>query len=256
MAPVAGDPARDVLVRDATAQRSHLTDLGVRVSRALVLVFLRQYGCPLCREQAVALRDRFAAFLAASVAVAAVGQETPEDAQHFHEQLALPFPVLSDTPRSAYAAYGLMDRTIEQIFGPTPGRRMARVILLGNLPHRTVGSVHQVPGMFVIDRDGTVQFAHPGRHAANAPETDTLLARVIAAVPDRSPATWAVPWAVPHRSARTEPAARTAAGDQHRWPRGAGCTELHIGPDASSQRSVGANQAGPLGAARRATGLG
>ncbi len=181
--PAAGDPARDVLLRDAMARRSHLADLWVGTSRALVLVFLRQYGCPLCREQVAALRDRYDAFRAEGIAVAAIGQGTPQDARRFGEQLSVPFPILSDVDRSAFATYGLMDGTVEQVYSPTPGLRLAAAMLHGHLPHRTIGSVRQLPGTFVIDRNGIIRMAHPGLHAADVPEIGTLLPRIVTTVP-------------------------------------------------------------------------
>lgn len=184
MTPIAGDPARDVLLHDASARRAHLADLWVDTPRALVLVFLRQYGCPLCREQVASLRDRATAFAAEGVSIAAVGQGTPRDACRFREQLDLPFAVLSDADRSAYATYGLMDGTVEQIYSPVPGLKLASAMLRGHRPHRTIGSVRQLPGTFVIDRNGLVRVAHPGLHAADVPEIATLLPRILAAVPN------------------------------------------------------------------------
>lgn len=185
LTPVAGDPARDVLLHDAMARRTHLADLWVGTSRALILVFLRQFGCPLCREQVVALRERYDAFQAEGIAVAAVGQGTPRDARWFGEQMSVPFPILSDAGRSAYAAYGLMDGTVEQVYSPTPGLRLAAAMLRGHLPHRTIGSVRQLPGTFVIDRNGIVRMAHPGLHAADVPEIATLLPRIVSVAPER-----------------------------------------------------------------------
>lgn len=187
MTPTAGDLARDVLVHDASARRAHLADLWVDAPRVVILAFLRQYGCPLCRDQVAALRDRFASFRAEGVAVAAVGQGTPEDARRFSEQLDLPFPVLSDVHRSAYAAYGLLDGTVEQVYSPTSGLKLVSAILRGHRPHRIVGSVRQLPGTFVIDRNGIIRIAHPGLHAADVPEIGSLLPRILEAVPDREP---------------------------------------------------------------------
>ncbi len=189
MTPVAGDSARDVLLHDAMTRRTHLADLWVNTPRALILVFLRQYGCPLCREHVTALRNHHADFAAEGVAVAAIGQGTPRDARRFRAQLSLPFPILSDVDRSAFAAYGLLDGTVEQVYSLTPGLRLAGAMLRGHLPHRTVGSVRQLPGTFVIDRDGVIRTAHPGLHAADVPEIASLLPRIVAMVPLPSPPT-------------------------------------------------------------------
>ena len=189
MTPVAGDSARDVLLHGAMTRRTHLADLWVGVPRALVLVFLRQYGCPLCQEQVTGLRDQHADFAAEGVTVAAIGQGTPRDARRFREQLSLPFPILSDADRSAFAAYGLLDGTVEQVYSMAPGLRMASAMLHGHLPHRTVGSVRQLPGTFVIDHCGVIRLAHPGLHAADVPKIASLLPRIVAMVPLPSPPT-------------------------------------------------------------------
>jgi peroxiredoxin len=161
----------------------HLAELWVDVPRALMLVFVRQYGCPLCRAQVESLgrmRDEFAA---AGVDVAIIGQGTPAEATRFRDEMHLPFPVFSDDSRSAFATYGLQDGSLEQVFGLTPGRPFLRAMLRGHLPGRTVGSVRQLPGTFVIDRDGIVRMAHPGANAADVPDVSQLLARIVATMP-------------------------------------------------------------------------
>jgi thioredoxin-dependent peroxiredoxin len=188
LGPAAGDPARDVLVHDATGRVQHLADLWMDVPRALVLVFLRQYGCPLCREQVAGLARQADALRREGIAIAAVGQGTAAEAARFREQMRLPFPVVADPTRSAYAAWGVMDGTLEQVFSVAPGLRLVRAMLKGHLPHRTVGSVRQLPGAFVIDRNGIVQLAYPAADAADMPDAGTLLGRIVADVPLATPA--------------------------------------------------------------------
>lgn len=181
--PVAGDRARDVLVHADDGALVHLADQWVDAPRALVLVFLRQLGCPLCQQQVAEFRDHAAAFESAGVGIAAVGLGSPEQARRLRDRLQVPFPILSDTRRWAYDAYGLVEGTAEQVYDPVSGYRLTRAILHGHLPRRTVGSTRQLPGVFVIDRDGIIRIAHPGRTSSDVPPVAALLGRILARVP-------------------------------------------------------------------------
>lgn len=181
--PRVGARARDAQVRDERSVPVHLAELWVDAPRALLLVFVRQYGCPLCRAQVHALGQMSEEIAAAGVEVAIIGQGTPRQAARFRQEMKLPFRVYSDASRSAFATYGLQDGSLEQVFGFTPGRPFVGAMLRGHLPGRTVGSVRQLPGTFVIDRNGIVRMAHPGTDAADVPDVAEMLPRIVATMP-------------------------------------------------------------------------
>lgn len=132
----------------------------------------------LCREQAAQLRRDHGRVRREGAKLAVVGQGTPAEAAAFARELALPFPVLADPDREAFAAYGLIEGGPGAFLHPTAAIRVVRALLRGAGFGRPVGSTWQLPGAFVIDHEGVVRFAKPALHAADTPSTDDLLQAV------------------------------------------------------------------------------
>jgi peroxiredoxin len=142
-----------------------------------VLVFLRYFGCPFCQAQVVGLREDRTRFERAGADVVLVGQGDASAEAAFREARGVPFPILLDTEREAYRAYGLARGSSMQLFGP----KVALPFLRANLHQETLqrglkgGSFRQMPGTFVVDPVGIVQFAHRNRTVADNPTNDALL---------------------------------------------------------------------------------
>ncbi len=114
--------------------------------------------------------------------LALVSQGTPVESAAFARDMELPFPVLADPNRVAFAAYGLADGGPTAFGHPTAVLRAARALVTGVGIGRPIGSTRQLPGTFVIDRGGMVRFAKPAIHAADTPTTEDLLQAVQSAM--------------------------------------------------------------------------
>ncbi|MBI1884827.1 MAG: redoxin domain-containing protein [Chloroflexi bacterium] len=110
-----------------------------------------------------------------------VTQGTPEQADQFCRDRHSPFPCFADPEREAYHAFTLERGTFNQVLGPAVVLRGISAALRGFHTSRSVGDVMQMPGTFVIDRQGTVRFAHYNRDAADNPPNE-LLFEVLAQV--------------------------------------------------------------------------
>ena len=113
--------------------------------------------------------------------VVAVGQGTAEQTRAFAHHMELPYLLLGDPARTAYAAYGLVRGTLRQLLGPAVIRVHLQGLVRGVQPGRIIGDPRQLPGAFVIDRAGMVRYAKPGKHAGDQPSTEELL-RAVAAI--------------------------------------------------------------------------
>lgn len=107
-----------------------------------------------------------------------VGLGSPDQAADFVRKLSLPFPVLADPDRAAYATFGLDEGRPDQFLNPATGRAVLRAVVGGAGGGRVIGNARQLPGAFVIDPTGTVRFAKPALHAADTASTAELLAAV------------------------------------------------------------------------------
>lgn len=112
----------------------------------------------------------------AGLAVVAIGQGTPAEAAWFRQQFKLPFPVLADPERQAYRAFGLGLARSSDLVKPDLLIAAARTVASGIAPGRTMGDRRQLPGTFIIDREGIIRWAKPATHAADLATTDEILA--------------------------------------------------------------------------------
>jgi prostamide/prostaglandin F2alpha synthase len=142
-----------------------------------VVVFLRYFGCPFCQSQVVGLREDRGRIEGAGAAVVLIGQGDATAEAAFREARGVPFPILLDTERHAYRAYGLSRGTAMQLFGP----RVALPFLRANAHQETRqrglkgGSFRQMPGTFVVDGEGVLRLAHRNRTVADNPSIADLL---------------------------------------------------------------------------------
>ena len=108
--------------------------------------------------------------------VVLIGLGSPEQASGFCSHRSIPFACLTSPDRSAHRAYGLRRGTYDQVSGP----RVWLPWLRNQLGERHQGrfgqgDVAQLPGTFVVDREGIVRFAHRGRRSNDVPSNDQVL---------------------------------------------------------------------------------
>lgn len=176
----AGDAAPDVCLTDPRGEPLALASLWN--GHPAVLVFVRHFGCPLCREQLLDIAREFSRFERAGAQVAAVGMGSAEEAGDLQRKLALPFTVLSDPDRRAYRAFGLQRGTWWQVSGPAVWAAGAKALWRGGIGIPR-GDVFQLSGEFVIESGGTIRYAHRPQNSADQAGVETLLAVIEEMVP-------------------------------------------------------------------------
>ena len=177
--PRVGDPAPDVdllLPGEGLLTLSAFWEAG-----PAVIVFLRYFGCPFCQSQVVGLREERRHFVEAGAAVVLVGQGDATAEAAFREARGVPFPILLDTEREAYRAYGLSRGSAMQIFGPEVALPFLRANVHQETRQRGLkgGSFRQMPGTFVVDGAGIVRLAHRNRTVADHPTNKQLIEVVL-----------------------------------------------------------------------------
>ena len=145
----------------------------------LVVMFMRHFGCAFCREHLIEMGRAFGDFEAAGADVVAVFQYDAQATQRFCDGRDVPFDCLGDPDRAAYAAVSLGRGSPVQIVNPKVAIRFlgaARHGVFGGPPQG--GDVAQLPGTFVVGRDGQVVLAHYSRSSADNPAVDDVLGAV------------------------------------------------------------------------------
>jgi peroxiredoxin len=158
-------------------------------ARPALTVFLRYFGCPFCQMQVVKLRDDRERLERAGASIVLIGQGDAAEEAAFREARQVPFPILIDTDRHAYRAYGLGRGSPMQVYGPRVGVPFVRANLRRETRQRGLhgGSFLQMPGTFVVDTAGIVRMAHRNRTVSDNPSNEEILG-VLAEITPEPPA--------------------------------------------------------------------
>jgi peroxiredoxin Q/BCP len=146
--PAAGERAPDFALPSTEGEVS-LAGLLAGGRRAIV-AFYHEDATPSCESQLVMLRDAHEMLTEFGARVVAISADSLESHRAFAARLGgLPFPLASDSNRSAAAAYSVIDEG--------DGRRSRRAV-------------------FVIDRDGTVLLSLPHFQPASVSQVEAIFA--------------------------------------------------------------------------------
>jgi len=172
----AGICAPDVLLQTTDGENVKLAQFWQPTP--VLIFFVRHVGCVFCREQVRALAQRYDDIRARGAETIAIIPTDAINAGRFARSLRLPYPVLCDAPRRAFAAFGLYEIAIGDLAQPEVLQRTVRQFARGNLPivNPFSSSLTQLGGVFVVDGDGVVRLGHAAAPVFTYPSVDTCLA--------------------------------------------------------------------------------
>lgn len=156
----------------------------LRTSHEAVLIgWLRHYGCTLCKKQAAdwkALAPRLTD--CGSVALVLVGNGTPDHAKDFIEEMGWESDMFTDPRRTTYAALG-MRKGLAVTFTAPALAKVIKSLREGNSQtfSRLPSDAFQQGGAVLVDRDGNVSFFHADAFAGDHIDVDVLYEKVCAA---------------------------------------------------------------------------
>lgn len=102
-------------------------------------------------------------------------QGDSQQAQALCDRFDAPFPCLADPQRESYQAFGLKRGSVWEVMGPATVPRGLQAAAKGHFIERPIGDVMQLPGTFIIDRDGIVRYARYARHSADHPPVQEIV---------------------------------------------------------------------------------
>jgi peroxiredoxin len=174
--PQVGEPAPDIrVVRADDGSAFALSQLWQ--DGPAVLVFLRHLNCMFCREQVAQLYRDKERFAEAGAVVALITFRPAAEAAAFCTSRGVDdsFVCLSDPETAAYQAYGLARGTHAEVFNAHVAARGLRALLQGHLAGMPKGDAYQMPGVFIVDRQGILRYAHRHKDIADNPTNYAML---------------------------------------------------------------------------------
>lgn len=180
--PQVGDPAPDFSLMDMNNMPVRLSNLWQ--TKPLLLLFWRHFGCSCGVDRAGKLQKEYNDYKAAGGSVVVIGQGEPERSRAYAEKYGLPCPILCDPKFQAYEAFGLLEGTPAQILFDAPEALLSRDYSAGMklaeerraLDRPMVDSPWQLPGEFVIDREGIIRLAYRYNFCEDWPDPRVLTA--------------------------------------------------------------------------------
>lgn len=168
-----GRPAPDFTIADAKGSTFRLADY--KGKQSVVLVFLRYVGCPICQLALHDLKDTYDQFKTRGAEVVAFVQSPRETIEKSGDLSAFPFRLITDPDGEIYKIYGVGDRGIAGIINANTVLRDVQAIARGYKQGKMEGNMWQLPGDFIVDKNGFLKLARIGKNAGDNLRPDQLL---------------------------------------------------------------------------------
>ena len=183
-----GDSATDFELQDSLGNECKLSD-SWRSGPALLL-FWRHYGCSCGRDRAARLQKELPDYTRLGANVWVIGQGEPERASAYAQRNQIACPVLCDPTFRVYQAYDLLEGKASQILFDQSDElikcdRAAMKKLVDSrlgTDRAIVDSPWQLPGEFVVDKNGMVRLAYRYQYCEDWPNPLVLIAAIKEAV--------------------------------------------------------------------------
>lgn len=160
---------------DAVSLISHV-DANTAASRAVLLGWLRHYGCTLCKKQAADWRDLAPRLReCGDVALVLVGNGTPQQARDFVDEMHWQGDMFTDPSRTAYQALQFRKK-IGDTFNLPALKKVIGSFGEGNKQtlSRLPTDAFQQGGAILVDRNGFVKLFHADAFAGDHIDVEEL----------------------------------------------------------------------------------
>lgn len=109
----------------------------------------------------------------------AIALGKPKHAVRYCGQLAPSIDCYCDGEETAvYTAYGLEQGSASSFLNPSLLKASLRAMSGGHKQGKPTGDVRMLPGSFIVDGDGIIQYAYYSQHAGDHPDLAKLLASI------------------------------------------------------------------------------
>jgi peroxiredoxin len=100
---------------------------------------------------------------------------TPEESSAFEMKFDIPFPLISDPKMKLYQAFGLKKVSALELLSPSVAFKGILAVTKGHTIGIPIGDVRQLPGVFIINTDGSVVYSYFARDPSDHPDPDAIL---------------------------------------------------------------------------------
>jgi peroxiredoxin len=99
----------------------------------------------------------------------------PKHAKRYCGNLAPSMTCLTDETTLPYEIYGLQQGKLAELISPSVVAASVRALARGSSQGKTIGDAKMLPGTFIVDQQGIIQYAYYSQHAGDHPRIDDLI---------------------------------------------------------------------------------
>lgn len=166
-----GSKVQDLRLSDADGHPVQLMEV---VKRGPVLVvFYRGGWCPFCNFQIRSLTQAHGELQKRGITPVAISVDKVQESAKTRATYKVPFPVLSDPDLVAHRAFRMVHHAEDAEVAKLKGFGIDLEASSGRKHHDFA-----IPGLFLIDREGTVRWAHADPDYKVRPKTEQILAAI------------------------------------------------------------------------------
>ena len=169
----AGEQAPDFTVTDAQGKEISLSTF--RESKNVALIFLRYAGCPICQLSLAELKNAYSEFQSRDTEVIVFVQSPASRLNASGDVSAFPFPIIPDPDETIYKLYRVGSGGLGALLAPDTLRRGLKATLKGHKQGKMEGNTWQLPGDFIVDKQGLLKLARVGTNMGDSLKTDELI---------------------------------------------------------------------------------
>jgi peroxiredoxin len=112
----------------------------------------------------------------AGLQVVSVAMGEPKHAERYCGKLAPSITCLTNETTMPYETYGLQQGKLGELMSPAVVVASARALARGSSRGETIGDAKMLPGTFIVDRHGIIQYTYYSKHAGDHPDIADLIA--------------------------------------------------------------------------------
>ena len=138
----------------------------------MVLVFLRHLGCVFCKEHVAQLRNL------TDINVVFVTLGTVDQTEAFRKKMRSPHRFICDPEKKLHDFFNLQRGGLAEFINPHVIVRAINAMLQGFFNGLPQGDAAQLPGVFIIEKDGAVSWEQRSKDIADTPRSKEVRTRL------------------------------------------------------------------------------
>jgi peroxiredoxin len=147
-------------------------------NQPVILIFLRYWGCPICRMEMAKIKKEFDLIRQKGIKLFVVLQSAPQTVASEINHDDFPFTVICDPEGKIFQLYGAQAGGIIRYLHPSGLIASALAIIKGFKHGKFEGKETQLPAAFAIKSDKIIKYAHYGKNIADMPKLSEILKQI------------------------------------------------------------------------------